>query len=167
MAPGAFSNELAAWLGVAVAVEPLKGQLLRLSWEVARPPVEVAWGRHGIYPIDSGAAWVGGTEERATFDSRPTDAARDEILEALRRLIPNARQRVTAQVAGLRPLSADGLPLVGLVPGYANAVFAGGAGRKGMLYGPGLGKAAADLATTGVTALPVDGCRIDRPGVLS
>ena len=40
-------------------------------------------------------------------------------------------------------------------PGWDNAYLATGAGRKGILISPGMGKAIADLLTAGETALSV------------
>ena len=38
--------------------------------------------------------------------------------------------------AGLRPVSADGLPLLGRVPGWDNVSIAAGHGRNGILLSP-------------------------------
>jgi glycine oxidase len=105
---------------------------------------------------------------RSGFDTSPSDAARDSILAGIEGLLPDlAPLHVVRHVAGLRPISADGLPIIGLLDNFENVCVAGGAGRKGMLFGTALGKAAADLVTRGSTSLPICSCRLDRPGMTS
>jgi D-amino-acid dehydrogenase len=47
---------------------------------------------------------------------------------------------------GLRPASADGLPVLGPVPGVDGVVVATGLGAGGLTVGPYVGRLAADLA---------------------
>jgi glycine/D-amino acid oxidase-like deaminating enzyme len=46
--------------------------------------------------------------------------------------------------AGLRPVSADGLPLLGRLPGWDNVHLATGHGRNGILLAPVTGALMAD-----------------------
>ena len=57
------------------------------------------------------------------------------------------------QTACLRPLSSDGLPLIGPVPGLRGAYLATGHGRQGILQAPPTGRAIADLIVDGKTDL--------------
>ena len=66
------------------------------------------------------------------------------------------------QTACLRPLSPDWLPIVGRAPAWDNAYLATGAGKKGILLSPAIGKAIADLITADSTDLPVANCGPDR-----
>jgi D-amino-acid dehydrogenase len=50
--------------------------------------------------------------------------------------------------SGLRPMSADGLPIIGWLPGYTNLALASGHGMLGLTLGPSTAAAIADLMTT-------------------
>jgi D-amino-acid dehydrogenase len=51
---------------------------------------------------------------------------------------------------GMRPLTPDGLPMLGRVPGFANAYLATGHAMLGVTLAPVTGEAMADLMVTGV-----------------
>jgi len=55
------------------------------------------------------------------------------------------------QTACLRPLSEDGLPIMGAVPGIGGMFIATGHGRQGILQSPPSGLAMADLILDGQT----------------
>lgn len=157
LALGPWSGEAAAWLGVPVPVRPLKGQILRL--EAPGPPVacSVGWGPHYATTKPDGLLWAGTTEEDAGFDEEATAAAREEIGAALLTMLPGmAEARVAQQTACLRPLSADGLPLLGPVPGWEGVYLATGGGRKGVLLGPAMGRVVADLVLTGRAPIAIE-----------
>ena len=54
------------------------------------------------------------------------------------------------------------MPILGRAPGWDNAYLATGAGKKGILLAPAIGKTIADLITDGKTDLPVSGFVPDR-----
>jgi glycine oxidase len=137
IAAGAWSGALAALLGVPLPLGPLRGQLVRLhAWDTRI--------RHTLYRGDlylavkaDGTVAVGSTEELAVYDRRPT-------LEGVRQLVTFAHETVPAlgraafleALAGLRPWSADGLPVLGRLPGYENVWIASGHARHGVLLSP-------------------------------
>ena len=55
--------------------------------------------------------------------------------------------------ACLRPVTGDGLPILGQVPQKQGVVIATGGGRKGILLSPIMGRVAAELVTTGTTGV--------------
>ncbi len=157
LALGPWSASAAAWLNLPVPVRPLKGQILRL--QAPGRPMEVSIGWRGNYATTKpdGLIWTGTTEEEAGFDDQPTDAARDAILGSCLRMLPALGDaQIVLQTACLRPLSADGAPIIGAVPGLDGAFLLTGAGRKGILLGPAMGKAMAELILKGRTDLPID-----------
>jgi glycine/D-amino acid oxidase-like deaminating enzyme len=146
LALGPWSAEASDWIGVPINVRPLKGQILRL--QAPGPAIEcsVGWGHHYATTKTDGLVWAGTTEEEAGFDEESTDAARDEIGAALLRMLPAmADAQVVHQTACLRPVASDGLLVLGRVPALDQVYVATGGGRKGILYGPAMGQAIADL----------------------
>ena len=146
LALGPWSAEASGWIGVPIEVRPLKGQILRL--QAPGPPLEcsVGWGQKYATTKTDGLLWAGTTEEEAGFDEESTVAARDEIGAALVRMLPAmADAQVAQHTACLRPVASDGLLVLGGVPGFDGVYVATGGGKKGILYGPALGHALADL----------------------
>ena len=158
LAMGPWTGQVASWLGIPVPIEPLKGQIVRL--ELEGPPLEhTFYHSDGGYvaPKPDGLIWVGTTEERVGFDDSPTTEARDAIIKDALKIMPILSEaRVARQTACLRPLSEDGMPIIGAVPGWEGVYLASGAGRKGILLGPAMASAIADLVTTGHTDLSIE-----------
>lgn len=157
IAMGPWSAAASEWIGLPIDVRPLKGQILRL--QAPGPPVEcsVGWGHNYATTKPDGLLWAGTTEEEAGFDEETTREARDEIGAALVKMLPAmADAHVVHQTACLRPVASDGLLLLGRVPGFDAVYMATGAGRKGILLGPAMGRAVADLILTGRSALALE-----------
>ena len=164
LALGPWSGEASRWLGLGIPVGPLKGQILRMR--LPGPPLGQIFYRSGggyVAPKQDGLTWIGTTEEEVGFDDRPTTAARDHIMERTLPILPSlANAHLELQTACLRPLSEDHMPILGQVPGWDGVVVATGAGRKGILLGPVMARAAADLVTSGHTDLPIGDLALDR-----
>ena len=164
LAMGPWTGEVEAWLGVPVPIGPLKGQILRL--ELTGPPLKHSLYRSGGGYVTSKSdrlIWVGTTEERVGFDNEPTQEARDSIMKEALEIMPAlSDSRLVLQTACLRPVSEDGLPIIDHVPGWDSVYLATGAGRKGILLGPGMARATADMVTSGHTNLPVEPFSLGR-----
>lgn len=152
VAMGPWSGQIAEWCGAPAPVSPLKGQILRLRYDGA--PFNVSLNYRGNY-VDSkadGLVWAGSTEEDAGFDDHPNSRGRDSILNDLAHMAPSvASALLVNHTACLRPVTPDGIPIVGRLPGWDNLYLATGAGRKGILWSVGMSQVAADLITMGGT----------------
>jgi len=133
-------------------VRPAKGQMLRVQLPATLPLCEVHRSEH-IYVVprtqgpQAGTALIGATVEDAGFDTvvHPVGLAHLRTLAA--ELLPQLADETTApQVeawAGLRPATADSLPLLGsLSPGQ---FIATGHFRNGILLAPATATIMADL----------------------
>ena len=164
VALGPWTGQAEEWLGIPIRVSPLKGQILRL--DLPGPPLQHIFYRSGggyVAPKHDGLTWIGTTEETVGFNDEPTQEARDYIMQRTLKIMPGiTNARVDVQTACLRPLSADGLPIIGRVPGWDGVYLATGAGRKGILLGPAMARATADLVATGQTSFPIDHFSPDR-----
>ncbi len=86
---------------------------------------------------------------------RLTAAGRDKVMGDLLRMAPSLSEaELVQQTAGLRPLSQDGIPIVGVVPGWQNLYLATGGGSKGILWSTGMCEGLADLILKGSSAVP-------------
>jgi len=67
-----------------------------------------------------------------------------------------ADAQVAQQTACLRPVTSDGLLVLGSVPGFDRLYVTTGGARKGILYGPAMGQAIADLVLGRDTQIALD-----------
>lgn len=163
LAMGPWSRQAERWLDAYIPVDPLKGEILRIR--LPGPPLEyeVVGAGAALYPKHDGLVWCGTTEDWRGFDRQPLAETRERILEGARRLLPSiVEATLVTHTACLRPVTPDWLPILGRVPGYRNAWLATGAGKKGILLAPGIGKSIADLIATDGTGLPIDNFAPER-----
>ena len=164
LAMGPWTSQAGEWLGIPIPVEPLKGQILRLQAD--EEPLASSLYRVGGGYIASkadGLIYAGTTEERVGYNDRPTTEAREHIMGLALNILPFLEgARLALQTACLRPLSADGLPIIGRAPGWDGVYVATGAGRKGILLGPAMGRAVTDLIVRDSTELSVQEFSVGR-----
>lgn len=162
-ANGTWATPLLDSMSLDIPVSPLKGEILRLETE--GPPLVQSIGWNGNYCTTKtdGLTWAGTTETNAGFDETTTEGGRKEILGNLEFVLPDlVVRRIARQTACLRPTTPDGLPYIGQIPGHANVFVGTGAGRKGILYGPAMGKVIADLIAAKDLEIDVDPFAISR-----
>ena len=90
---------------------------------------------------------VGGAsrETGSGFDVRTTAAGVHEVLGEVLRVAPGLAGAGLREIrVGLRPMSTDGLPILGPIPGMAGAWLATGHGPSGLTLGPYSAHAIAD-----------------------
>ena len=149
LAMGPWTTRAGAWLAHPLPVRPQRGQLLRLA--TGQPPLQAIVMHHGAYvaPKAGSITVVGATEEDdAGFERRTTSEGARSVIAGGVRLAPAVRHfRLLQALAGLRPLSADGLPILGPVPGWEGVYVAAGHGRKGVLLSPVTGRLLAGWIT--------------------
>ena len=157
LAMGPWSVGAERWLGAAIPVDPLKGEMLRMELTGQKPLAHsFSWGQVFLFPRAGGLVWVGATQERHGFDTQPSESARRSLLKGAVKLMPAmADTRLVKHTACLRPVTPDWLPIVGKAPGWDNVYLATGGAMKGILISPGMGKAIADLITEGHTPLSI------------
>ena len=162
-ATGPWAGQVEEWLGVPVPVEPFKGEILRMKLDGPTLDRDFHSADVDLNHREDGQIWIGATEERVGFDRNPSEKARVESLRLAKNLMPAMKDaELVLHTACLRPLSPDWMPIIGNAPGWDNAYLATGAGKKGILISPGMGKAVADLITTGSTDMPIEGFGAER-----
>jgi len=136
IAAGPWTREVASYAAVDVDVRPQRGQLAALDPGPVMLRRSVFWSSGYLVPKADGSIIAGGTEEDAGFDSRPTLAGINALLELARKLVPGLGQASLQRVwAGLRPVTRDGAPIV-RVSDVPNLIVATGHHRKGILLAP-------------------------------
>jgi D-amino-acid dehydrogenase len=158
IAAGAWSQELGRRLGIAIPVEPQRGQIIHLALpdvDTSAWPIVLPFRRHYLVPWDDGRVVVGATRETGSgFRPQTSAAGVLEVLAEALRVAPGLGQAEIREIrVGLRPASPDGLPILGPVPGVANLHLATGHGPVGLQLGPYSGKVVADTIAHGAAAI--------------
>jgi sarcosine oxidase subunit beta len=151
LAAGAWSPLLTEELGINLPIKPRRGQivitepvapyvtgnLLSGQYIVAKyHPETLADSKNrgvrlgvglSLTQTAKGDILIGATREFAGYDLRNTREAIREIIKNAARLIPGLKDmHVIRVMAGLRPFTPDGLPLVGFVNGMEGLFLAAG-----------------------------------------
>lgn len=164
VAGGAWTGRVLAPLGVRVRQEPAKGYSITAQGEGLRPkrPLYLGESKVGCSPYDGGMR-LAGTLELGTshlrLNQRRVQAVADAASRYLREWRPVNPELVWA---GLRPLPADSLPLIGAVPGREGLFVATGHGMLGITLAPATGAALAPLVLEGRLLPELEPFRIDR-----
>ncbi|OZC51877.1 glycine oxidase ThiO [Rhodococcus sp. RS1C4] len=135
-----------------IPVRPVKGEILRLRRRpsATAPPSRTIRGSvHGrpIYLVPRGDGLVvGATQYESGHDTQVTVAGVRDLIADAERLMPSIGEyELHEAAAGLRPMSPDGLPLIGRVS--ERVIVAAGHGRNGILLTPITTDAVAALLT--------------------
>jgi D-amino-acid dehydrogenase len=151
-ATGAWTRSFLQATGLAVPVEPQRGQIMHISLgevDTSRWPVLLP-GASGHYMLafDGGRIVAGATRETGSgFDYRITPAGLAEILEQALAVAPGLAAGTYLETrVGLRPMGPGIRPLLGPVPGLDGLVVATGLGASGLTMGPLAGSLAAQAA---------------------
>ena len=144
LAAGAWAPRVAG-LPRPLPIVPVRGQML----SVAGSPVRhVTFGAGGyLVPRGDGRTYVGATDEGVSYDAATTDAGIAEVRRMGAAIAPAIGDaRLLNGWAGLRPMTPDGLPIVGPDPDAPALLYACGHSRNGILLAPATGDSIAALA---------------------
>lgn len=146
IAAGAWSGLISGAGDAARAVEPVMGQMIAFD---GAPTRHVAYGAGGyVIPKSDGHLVAGSTMEHVGFDAAVSDAVTAMLAERAARLCPGLAARAPVSAwTGLRPMTPDGLPLLGRGDSRPRVIFACGHSRNGILLTPLTAEVVADMAT--------------------
>jgi glycine/D-amino acid oxidase-like deaminating enzyme len=189
IAMGPWSILAAAWLPLP-AVHGLKGHSLVFETGT-KMPAEAAFLEYQeangavhapeLFPRPDGTTYVCAISSESPLPIDSADVGPDPgAIERLQRMCSEltpalAAARILARQACYRPVTRDGLPLIGRILGVEGAYVATGHGVWGILNAPATGKAMAELITEGAARTvdlspfdprrfpPLDPARLRRP----
>lgn len=149
LATGAWAPRLGAQLGTRVPVLPGKGYSITFPRSAAGPryPMIFEEDRVAITPFQSGIR-IGSTMEFAGYDETLNQSRLALLTAGAERYL---REPPTGPVeetwCGLRPMTPDGLPLIGPSKGLPNVWLAVGHNMLGLSMAPATGKLIAEMLT--------------------
>jgi D-amino-acid dehydrogenase len=150
IAGGAWSHELGSLLGISIPTEPQRGQIIHLDLpdaDTSRWPIVQGHFDHYLLAFRPNRVVVGATREIGSgFDYRLTAGGIQQVLNQGLALAPGLANGTIAEIRiGMRPMSPDGLPLLGRSPKWENVYLCTGHGPSGLQLGPFSGAAVAGL----------------------
>lgn len=147
VATGAMTALLNRQLGVRIPIQPGKGYSLTMPRPASCPKIPMIFPQHkvAVTPMQS-AYRLGSTMEFAGFD----DSIRERRINLL---VAGAKPYLNEPTAdpvlerwfGWRPMTYDGLPIIGALPRMPNVVVAAGHSMLGLSMAPATGKLVAEL----------------------
>jgi D-amino-acid dehydrogenase len=162
LAAGSWTTLLAQKLGVEIPMEPGKGYSFLIKPKVMP--------RHGILfaDIHAGASPLGdrlkisGTMEFSGYNLEIDRARLENVFRLASDYIELAAPDYEEAWAGLRPMSADGLPILDWARPYRNCYLATGYSMLGMTLSQPAGEVMAEMVATGVRPALFEPFRSDR-----
>lgn len=151
LATGAWTSLIKTTAGqLPMDIRPIKGQIIGYA-PGPRRLSRVIFGRSGyLVPRRDGRVLVGATVEDVGFDREASVEAREQLRKCGIRIAPFLKEAVIEEhVTGLRPFAADGLPVIGPIPGVCGAYAATGHYRNGILLAPITAKVVAEAIIEG------------------
>jgi D-amino-acid dehydrogenase len=147
LAAGIWSTALAKSIGIRIPMQAGKGYHINI------PPPQPALGIAAVLaetfiaatPM-SGILRLAGTMELSGINDRMVRRRLDMLLTGARRYLHglDAATPVLSEWCGLRPCTADGLPVIGWSPSYAGVFIATGHAKMGFALGPATGRIACE-----------------------
>ncbi len=164
LAMGPWTGLASSLVGYPIPVRPEKGQTLRVR--ASSPPFTTMLAWNGYYNTTTrhdGLVYHGATHEDAGFDEEPTVEGRDELIHSLTTMVPSLMEaEVVLQTACLRPLAADGLPVIGEVPGWKGVYLATGHWTRGIILSPVTARIVTELILGDTPSVPIEPFSIIR-----
>jgi glycine oxidase len=160
VAAGAWSNSIGG-LPRPIPVEPVRGQMISYP---GLPLTRAVYGPTGyVVPRANGHTLVGSTHEHVGFESATTPEGIDRLRRTAAEIIPElAVREPSAAWAGLRPMSADLHPVLGVDPDEPRLIYATGHSRNGVLMTPLTGDCVAAILTGDPMPIDIEAFSIGR-----
>jgi D-amino-acid dehydrogenase len=162
LAAGAGMRAVGRLLGLRLDVVAGQGYNVALPTNAGLDRPVIMEEVHAVATPFADRIRLGGTMELAG-DSPPFNRRRIETV--VRSMRPFLDLEWTAQRepwSGSRPMSADGLPLIGRPRMYSNVVVAGGHGMFGLTLAPATARVVAELIVDGATSVDLSAFDPDR-----
>ncbi|MDE2450968.1 MAG: D-amino acid dehydrogenase [Gammaproteobacteria bacterium] len=166
VAAGSYSPLLLKQLGIKVPVRPAKGYSITFEHPPALPVFQLPVcddDFHAVVVPLEGMIRVAGTAEFTGYDLSLTEARIQNLMTLLKQVLPSAGfERAQAKPwCGLRPMSMDGVPIIGKTP-IGNLWINTGHGHLGWTMAAGSGQLLSDLLTGGSPRVNPDAYALAR-----
>ncbi len=166
LAAGIWTTRMAQQLGITVPMQAGKGYHRNISRPTPCLTVaSVLSEKHVAVTPMGDVLRLSGTVEFSGINDRLNRRRLDMLGTAARGYLQGIEPcRTVSEWCGLRPCTADGLPVVGWAPGPAGVFLATGHARMGFTLGPITGRLASECILDGGPSIDITPLRADRFG---
>ncbi len=150
LAAGAWTSTLARRLGIRLSMLPGKGYSITFKKQpgVPQKPINLSEAKVAVTPWRD-TIRLAGTMELAGFQLKINQRRVDAIIKAAKTYLPSFRAEQVLEVwAGMRPVTSDGLPIIGRTSRLSNLIVATGHGMLGLTQSVVTGRSVADLVNS-------------------
>jgi D-amino-acid dehydrogenase len=170
LAAGIWTTELAKSIGVKIPMQAGKGYHVMLKRPDPCPELACVLNETyvAVTPMDGGLR-LAGTVELSGTNHRMMQKRVDMLTAGAANYLEGIdRSYITSKWCGLRPCTADGLPVIGWAPGLpaqgeqGGVFIACGHAKYGLAYGPITGRIASECILDGKPSLDISSMRADR-----
>ncbi len=131
-------------------IHPVKGEILRIECPGDDLQHRVSFNGRNVGRKPDGLVWAGTYEWERGYDRSTTREGIEHILSGVSEYLPSlASMPIRSSTACLRPVSSDGLPIIGPAGGIDGLYVANGAGNKGVLLSPVIAEMMVGIALDG------------------
>ncbi len=150
IAAGPWSGLAGRWIPESLPVRPVKGQRILLRKPGFMPSLPVNDFGGYVMPQPDGSILVASTRHEGEFDDRVTADAIGELIGRAIGAFPILQNAgFLGAIAGVRPGSPDGVPIIGPVPRWEGLSVASGHDSVGVMLAPGTAQLIADYIDGG------------------
>lgn len=178
-AAGVEAPEIGEMVGIPVPIKPRRGEVLvteraplnTLKVHVSdAKSVAIKFGVTALSGVGlgagqtaSGTILIGTTRKFAGYDTSVSLEGMVSLARNAVHLLPGLRSfHIIRAFAGLRPYTADGLPIIGYVKNIGGFIMAAGHGGDGVTLSPITGELVSELITKGKTSFPLEKLSLER-----
>lgn len=153
MALGSWDNQkIEGWCPVIpTQIHSVIGDLLFVKSTGKRLGADIGSGINAVYQYDDYHYWIGGTTRKIDTLNESMDTIKHELLSKIEEILPGWHSfALLSHASAARPMTKDGLPLLGPIAPYKNAWVMNGGGSKGVLLSLWMGHVLSQIMTTGL-----------------
>jgi D-amino-acid dehydrogenase len=164
LAAGIWSSDLANQLGVKVPMQAGKGYHVMITTPQHCPSISCVLNETyvAVTPMN-GTLRLAGTVELSGTNHRLMQKRVNMLAAGARKYIEGIDQcQIISKWCGLRPCTADGLPVIGWAPRANDVFIATGHAKYGLAYAPITGRIASECILDDKPSLDISSMRADR-----
>lgn len=153
LAAGAWTSRL----GIEIPLTPERGQIIQAQMTAPLPRHILFIDQLYVAPKKGMSVIIGAAKDNAGLNSQPSLVGVHDLTARIVEAMPQfAGASLQAVRAGLRPRTPDGVPYIGLLPGWQGVSLATGHGSNGLLFSAITGQIIAAQASGLQPSIPTD-----------
>jgi len=164
LAAGALTPSVAKDLKLNIPIQPARGYSMTMSATKTMPSHALILGerRIAVSPMD-GLLRFTGRLEVGNYSMEPNPVWLQRIENSAQEYLKlDEKLDVKETLAGLRPTTPDGMPIIGKSPNHSNLFLATGHAMLGLSLGPGTGQVVAEMLNGQEPAVSLSPMRLGR-----